>query len=195
MQSKLLKSIRLPKFSFDSIPLSKELILLGLAVVAFLFLNIFIAKSVLGPAKKHFNELREIESLMRTKPHLEFLLQDGNQLLSDWKTAASPVEGAAVILKEIQDLASEYHIHVKEITSKRRQNTGAESINQVAGATFARQSIALEAIGSFHDLARWIDVVEDKPGLFIENWHLNSTKEGPEANRLALNLNVISNNS
>ena len=191
IQANFLKS----KLNLEDILNFREYIVTGLIVVAFLFLDVFFLQTFLVPAQKHLSEAKDTQSLISKKPNLEILLKEANQLLSNWESGASPMEGSTAILREIQTLATTHRVQVKEMSAGGRQSLTDSENKSVSGGGFSSEKITLQAFGPFNNLAHWVDDMEDKPGLFVESWNLAPEQEGSDNCRLDLNINIVSRNS
>jgi hypothetical protein len=152
------------------------------------FANVLWWNGFIAPSQNKIKALKDISVLESLQPKLKTLVHESEIALKDWEEKAAIQKDPAAAIKELQKMAQEQHVQIKEI----RTEGNAELDHKKSNLPFEKVSVKLQMVGSYHKFARWISAVEAKAAYDIKSWSLKSANPSGEGNqwevRIELNL-------
>ena len=189
MKQKVTEKEKIVELAQSFKPFTKRFAFAAFLIVAPLLLNIFLWKAFVKPAQEKVRTLQDMVSLIRMKPNLELLVQESDHLLASWQ------EHPLMVVKEIQKQAGNFHVQIKEINTADRETAHDAKGNLSKDAlSFSSVPVSLETAGSYNKLASWLNAIETKSGLQIDQWTLLPPSAQGGVSRLSVKMKVILTN-
>ena len=184
---------KIVKLLRERVPFSKRYVLWAVLAVVPLLANAMLWKFAVAPSIKKWHRLKDMGSIVQMKPKLESLLEESNQLLVDWQSQSSIQEGPTAALLKLQKLAADHRVQIKEVNTKEIQAFNhSKSVEPTGGfSALSCMPVTLQVTGTYHNLARWIHAVENKPGIQINDWSLAPPQGQEHGCRLDVDMNMI----
>ena len=172
----------------DFIPYIKRQLLWVILIIAPFIVSFCFWGAMVVPSVKKLHRLQDIDVLVRLKPELESLLHEGDELLARWEAKGLEEQTTSAAFKEIQKLAQDSHIQIKEA---RVENSTQETV-----ASFNKTAAAFQVVGTFARVAHWIHAIENNSSFQIDSWSLNPAPAGNNVNNvnLGITINVLLRN-
>ena len=146
----------------------------GAWLLAPLFVNAALWWGWIAPQRARVQQWRQARQLAQLRPDLETLVQQSDQALQEWRRGLFPSNDPQAAMQLLQKIADRHRVRLSGL--------------QVQSAS---APIALEAAGSFSQVANWIGELETVSGLQLEQWTVTAAAEPGQPHQAKLSLSAV----
>lgn len=162
-----------------------------------LLLNAAVWAALVAPQRAKLQDWRDAKQLADLKPRLEATLAESHRAIAAWQHTAFTQDDPAAVLQAVKALGERHHVQINMMSAKGQAKGQGDLTRQASQHTPVVSNapgggkimpVALEVVGSFGKLARWMSDVESHAGLQVESWTMAPMEDAQGVQRLDISL-------
>ncbi len=156
------------------------------ALIVPVALNVWLWRAIVAPQQRESQTWRDTEIFLTWKPKLTGSITESHRLVMDWQRAVFSSADPSAVMQTLRRLAGEHHVQMDEM------NAGVVTRGEPAKAGgFSTMPLELKLIGSFGQLAHWMNAVEQEAGLQLEAWTITGAQEAGSRHQATVKLTAL----
>ncbi|HEX9779630.1 MAG TPA: hypothetical protein VGB20_00265 [bacterium] len=141
--------------------------------------------------------LERLERMQELEPAYQQLLKKSHQVLTANRRAGG-MDSSADAISTLQRTAGQNRIRITDLSAEAARRAASPVDPRLKAKTRISQpigsegpAVALRVAGRFHRLGRWLEALEEEPGLQVESWTLEAAETQDGEHEASLTVAVL----
>jgi hypothetical protein len=157
------------------------------AIAGFVIMNALLFRFCLQPAEAEVAQLTQTLDLAAKKPYFKSILDQSDALLRQFESEKMWSPDFITMMENLQQSASAHNTSIEQV---QKVNPDVKTTN-AAGKVLENQAVHIRAHGTYARLVSWIQDLESRPNIHIQNFSIHEPLKDESQSLLKITLEVL----